>query len=185
MSRRNVVQRIKTASHLNSGLNSENKREGLAIALESNNGGKGQHDQESEKKDYKVVANKMENQMPETQTIIEEPVVSEEKIIENSSEDKSDSSEYYSVNSEYYSANSESEEESPEELERSLTADQVKNENKGRLKRFYSEQSPPRKKMIEEGFEFTPKQDSVGTSDNKIEKGIHKVNKVNVDFRGI
>uniref|UniRef100_A0A914NL89 Uncharacterized protein n=1 Tax=Meloidogyne incognita TaxID=6306 RepID=A0A914NL89_MELIC len=127
------------------------------------------------KKNYKIVANKMKNQMPEAQTIIEEPVVSEEKIIENSSENKSDSSEYYSVNSEYYSANSESEEESPEEFERSLTADQVKNENKGRLKRFYSEQSPPRKKMIEERFEFTPKQDSVGTSGiNKIEKGAYR-----------
>nr|CAD2167735.1 unnamed protein product [Meloidogyne enterolobii] len=128
----------------------------------------------------------MENQTPEAQTIVEEPVVSEEKVIENSSEDKSGDSEYYSVNSEYYSANSESEEESPEEIERSLTADQVKNENKGKLKRFYSEQSPPRKKMIEERFEFTPKQDSVGTSGiNKIEKGIPKVNKINVDFRGI
>ncbi|CAK5121249.1 unnamed protein product [Meloidogyne enterolobii] len=112
----------------------------------------------------------MENQVPEAQIIVETPVVSEEKIIENSSEDKSGDSEYYSVNSEYYSANSESEEESPEEIERSLTADQVKNENKGKLKRFYSEQSPSRKKMIEEGFEFTPKQDSVGTSDYKIEK---------------
>nr|CAD2189960.1 unnamed protein product [Meloidogyne enterolobii] len=165
LSRKNVVQRIKTSNNRDLGLTSENKREGLAIALESNNHEKeGQDNQESEKKNYKIVANKMKNQMPEAQTIIEEPVVSEEKIIENSSENKSDSSEYYSVNSEYYSANSESEEESPE-------ADQVKNENKGRLKRFYSEQSPPRKKMIEERFEFTPKQDSVGTSGiNKIEK---------------
>ena len=180
MSRKNVVQRIKTSNNRDLGLTSENKREGLAIALESNNHEKeGQDYQESEKKDYKIVANQMKNQMPEAQTIIETPVVSEEKIIENSSENKSDSSEYYSVNSEYYSANSESEEESPE-------ADQVKNENKGRLKRFYSEQSPPRKKMIEERFEFTPKQDSVGTSGiNKIEKGIPKVNKINVDFRGI
>uniref|UniRef100_A0A915NIK9 Uncharacterized protein n=1 Tax=Meloidogyne floridensis TaxID=298350 RepID=A0A915NIK9_9BILA len=178
LSRKNVVQRIKTSNNRDLGLTSENKREGLAIALESNNHEKeGQDNQESEKKNYKIVANKMKNQMPEAQTIIEEPVVSEEKIIENSSENKSDSSEYYSVNSEYYSANSESEEESPEEFERSLTADQVKNENKGRLKRFYSEQSPPRKKMIEERFEFTPKQDSVGTSGiNKIEKVDKRVN---------
>uniref|UniRef100_A0A915LHR0 Uncharacterized protein n=1 Tax=Meloidogyne javanica TaxID=6303 RepID=A0A915LHR0_MELJA len=181
LSRKNVVQRIKTSSHQDSGLNSEDKREGLAIALESNNAGKeGQDNQESEKKNYKIVANKMKNQMPEAQTIIEEPVVSEEKIIENtsnSSENKSGDSEYYSVNSEYYSANTESEEESPEELERSLTADQVKNENKGRLKRFYSEQSPPRKEMIEDRFEFTQKQDSVGTSGiNKIEKVDKRVN---------
>ncbi|CAK5014416.1 unnamed protein product [Meloidogyne enterolobii] len=125
----------------------------------------------------------MENQVPEAQIIVETPVVSEEKIIENSSEDKSGDSEYYSVNSEYYSANSESGEESDQEFERSLTADQVKNENKGKLKRFYSEQSPPRKKMIEERFEFTPKQDGFGTSgDNKIEKGIPIVNKVNVGY---